>query len=359
MSGGSGQSRRFRVRFAILCISVFLCAACPDAWSLDKESAHFIYYYEAQDSSVVDTIASRLEGSYDRITGDLLLTMTTKTKVHIYPTLQDFHNAIGQPNAPDWLVGTGFIEIYAVSPLNPGPDHSYDEMVNNVFVHEFTHVCLAKVNTNLPIWLNEGFALYEGGPYYSKESVVSAYNNLGRIPSLDELASSYDNFSNLGGYPFSLTITRFAIGTFGMDSMRQFIHHPDNFTVFAGLSKSEFQDEWFDYVRVNYLGIDAVSDKSGQASACTFKLEQGYPNPFNPSAVVSYQLPASALVTLKVYNILGKEIAVLASENERSGRHSAAFHAGDLPSGVYFCKLVANTTDGRKFASTNKLVLIK
>ncbi|MGE5809893.1 MAG: hypothetical protein ACM339_00205, partial [Ignavibacteria bacterium] len=58
---------------------------------LQKESDHFIFYYEASDSSVVDTIAARLEGSHDRILADLQLIVNGKIGVHIYPTLQEFH----------------------------------------------------------------------------------------------------------------------------------------------------------------------------------------------------------------------------------------------------------------------------
>ena len=137
-------------------------------FALQSESPHFIFYYEVQDSSVIDTIKSRLENNYDRITGDLQLNIQSKIKVHIYPSLQEFHNAIGWSDAPDWLCGVGWTDIYVVSPPDPGPAHSYNEIINNVFVHEFTHVCTAKINTNIPIWLSEGFACYEGGPYYSK-----------------------------------------------------------------------------------------------------------------------------------------------------------------------------------------------
>ncbi len=337
----------------VVTLILFLVVQHPAA-SMEKESRHFVFYYQQQDSAVIDTIASRLEGSFDRITGDLHLVVSSKVKVHIYPSLQEFHDAIGWSNAPDWLVGVADAEIYAVSPLNPGPAHSYKDMVENVFAHEFTHVCTNKVNGSLPQWLFEGFACYEAGPYYSKASVVSAYNGLGRIPTLDELSHDYNNFVNLHGYEFSLTAARFAIDTFGMDSMRQFINDPDNFSVFGGLSKSEFQQRWSDCVKEDYLGISSVRDYPNGPIKYGFELEQNYPNPFNPRTMIGYRLPSVCHIMLKVYDILGREIAILVDGVQSSGRHEVFFSGVGLPSGVYVCGI---TADGR--TSTKKMYLLK
>lgn len=331
-----------------------------EVFALQSESAHFIFYYEAQDSSIIDTIKLRLENSYDRITGDLQLIINEKTKVHIYPTLQDFHDAIGYPNAPDWLVGMGNREIYAVSPLNPGPVHTYDEMVNNVFVHEFAHICTGKINY-LPMWLNEGFACYEGGPYYSKLSVVSAYNKLGRIPGLDEL-NNFNTFADIGGYPFSLTIAYFIVENFGMDNMQMFIYNPDNYSVFSGMTKNEFQEKWFQYVNEKYLDINTavLQNNNETISTLNFKLDQNYPNPFNPETVISYQLSVFSHATLKIYDLLGNEVAILVNEQQQPGYYQVKFSAGScgdgsfLSAGVYVYKLNVGN-----FTFAKKLILIK
>jgi hypothetical protein len=320
---------------------------------LEKESEHFIFYFEASDSSVIDTIASRLEGSYSRITGDLRLVITGKTGVHVYPTLRDFHNAIGWPDAPDWVVGLGSVELHVVSPLNPGPAHSYSTILDNVFIHEFAHVCTWKINRNLPIWLNEGFALYEGGPYYSEESVVEVYNNLGRIPGLDELNSSFDNFSSLGGYPLALTIATFIIETYGMEKMSAFIRTPSDYSIFSTSSKNEFQELWFEYVEVNYLGLSSAHFNNVN-NFPEYELQQNYPNPFNPVTVISFTLPKPSYVQIIIFDALGKEIAGLINEEKPAGNYSINFAADGLSSGIYYYQIKAGD-----FIQTKKMTLTK
>ncbi|MCL5267300.1 MAG: T9SS type A sorting domain-containing protein [Bacteroidetes bacterium] len=90
-----------------------------------------------------------------------------------------------------------------------------------------------------------------------------------------------------------------------------------------------------------------------------FSLYQNYPNPFNPTTVISYDLPGVSHVTLKIYDVLGRDVATLVSANQTAGSHSVAFSGAGLPSGVYFYRLSAVVSDGNDFTSTKKLVLMK
>jgi photosystem II stability/assembly factor-like uncharacterized protein len=85
-----------------------------------------------------------------------------------------------------------------------------------------------------------------------------------------------------------------------------------------------------------------------------YSLEQNYPNPFNPSTIINYSVPQLTLVTIKVYDILGKEIATLVNEEKNIGNYQVDFSGYALPSGVYFYKLIAEN-----FTETKKLVLMK
>jgi hypothetical protein len=81
---------------------------------------------------------------------------------------------------------------------------------------------------------------------------------------------------------------------------------------------------------------------------------QNYPNPFNPATVINYQLASAGKVSLKVYDLLGREVATLVNGMKAAGNYSATLNAGNLPSGVYFYRLQTGS-----FNSTKKLVLLK
>jgi hypothetical protein len=85
-----------------------------------------------------------------------------------------------------------------------------------------------------------------------------------------------------------------------------------------------------------------------------YLLMQNYPNPFNPSTTISYGIPASGTVTLKIYNTLGMEVAALVNEFQQAGYHSIEWNIGNLGSGVYFYKLTAGS-----FSDTKKCVILK
>ncbi|HSD64827.1 MAG TPA: T9SS type A sorting domain-containing protein [Ignavibacteriaceae bacterium] len=90
-----------------------------------------------------------------------------------------------------------------------------------------------------------------------------------------------------------------------------------------------------------------------------FSLEQNYPNPFNPATEINFSLSEDSKVTLKVFDILGREVAILINGNLTSGEHNVTFNAAGFPSGVYFYRIDANSSEGRSFASVKKMVLTK
>jgi hypothetical protein len=101
-----------------------------------------------------------------------------------------------------------------------------------------------------------------------------------------------------------------------------------------------------------------VSVKDYFSSPLAFTLYQNYPNPFNPSTVISYQLPVSSDVTLKVYDVLGNEIATLVDDYKPAGRYEVEFQSSvdirQLASGIYFYKLQAGD-----YKAVKKMILIK
>lgn len=100
---------------------------------------------------------------------------------------------------------------------------------------------------------------------------------------------------------------------------------------------------------------DPVSVKAtAEAKVLHYTLFQNYPNPFNPSTVIRYDLPVNTWVTLKIFDVLGRELTTLVNECQIAGSHSATFQANFLPSGVYFYRLQAGL-----YTETKKLVLMR
>jgi hypothetical protein len=100
---------------------------------------------------------------------------------------------------------------------------------------------------------------------------------------------------------------------------------------------------------------DVFSDASGEnENPYTFSLRQNYPNPFNPVTMINYELPVKGIVTIRVFDILGREISTLVNEVKDAGRHEVMFDASKLSSGVYFYKIISGS-----FADTKKMLLVK
>ena len=85
-----------------------------------------------------------------------------------------------------------------------------------------------------------------------------------------------------------------------------------------------------------------------------FKLAQNYPNPFNPSTSIKYAISSRQFVSLKVYDVLGNEVATLVNEIKKPGYYEVNFNASNLASGVYFYRLASGS-----FVSTRKMLLLK
>ncbi|GJQ43244.1 MAG: hypothetical protein JETCAE03_27420 [Ignavibacteriaceae bacterium] len=101
------------------------------------------------------------------------------------------------------------------------------------------------------------------------------------------------------------------------------------------------------------VNIDIVKPSAGDKPS-DYSLNQNYPNPFNPTTTISYSIKSAGDVTLKVYDMLGTEVANLVNERQEAGNYSIEFNAAELPSGIYVYRLASGN-----FMETKKLVLLK
>jgi len=116
-----------------------------------------------------------------------------------------------------------------------------------------------------------------------------------------------------------------------------------------------------DSVNFALYGIYVGIRKTGEKIPSDCRLFQNYPNPFNPISVIKYQLNEAKFVTLKVFDILGKEIALLVNTSQAAGTYEVTFDGSALPSGIYFCRMEAADRSGKKnvYSDTKKILLIK
>lgn len=90
-----------------------------------------------------------------------------------------------------------------------------------------------------------------------------------------------------------------------------------------------------------------------------YALSQNFPNPFNPSTKINYDLPFDGKISINVFDVSGKEVATLVNDVMTAGYHTLSFNASNLSSGVYFYKITADAYNGQHFFSIKKMTLIK
>lgn len=108
------------------------------------------------------------------------------------------------------------------------------------------------------------------------------------------------------------------------------------------------------YVLASVTGINSQPEDPAPRKPTEYVIYQNYPNPFNPNTTIRWQIPEANNVTLKVFDILGREVATLVAEYRTAGRYDTEFDASHLPSGTYICRLQAG-----EFVESRKLILLK
>jgi hypothetical protein len=107
-------------------------------------------------------------------------------------------------------------------------------------------------------------------------------------------------------------------------------------------------------VNLSIASLPLGVDEKGNSVPVKYSLEQNYPNPFNPTTSIEFQNPKLGYVSLKVFNLLGQEVATLLNEQKAQGTYRVMWDASGLASGVYFYRL-----HGDGFVATKKLLLMR
>jgi len=100
--------------------------------------------------------------------------------------------------------------------------------------------------------------------------------------------------------------------------------------------------------------VTSVEQIEDELLPTEFRLEQNYPNPFNPSTTIRFALPKTSNVTIKIYDVLGRQVATLVDEKYQPGVYKIIFEAGELASGLYIYRIQTQS-----FTQSRKLMLLK
>ncbi|MCX6121252.1 MAG: family 16 glycosylhydrolase [Ignavibacteriales bacterium] len=209
------------------------------------------------------------------------------------------------------------------------------------------HIDKENMNHGTMHWDNNGHVQYGGG-VSCDESIYHNYSIEWNADSIKWLLDGnryfWGNIANNVNSTDEFHLPFFIILNFAVGG--SWPGNPDATTPFPDTM-------YVDYVRVYQVATNAVEDSRSQVSN-HFSLLQNYPNPFNPSTSISYQISSASFVSLKIFDILGREVTTLVNEMKDPGTYEMKWNATQIPSGVYFYKLSAGS-----YTQTKKLVLSK
>jgi len=164
------------------------------------------------------------------------------------------------------------------------------------------------------------------------------------LSASDDKIAWYENDGNENFIPHTITIDAdFAVSVYAVDV------NSDGDMDILSASFNDNKIAWYENLLIAGIDNNNPSDAPVQ-----FQLYNNYPNPFNPVTTIKYQIPELSFVTLKVYDVLGKEVAVLVSDEKPAESYEVEFYAEGLTSGIYFYTLITGS-----FRETKKMVLLR
>ncbi|MGB9664701.1 MAG: T9SS type A sorting domain-containing protein [Ignavibacteria bacterium] len=160
------------------------------------------------------------------------------------------------------------------------------------------------------------------------------------VQNITNTTSVHEKYSQTSAYGYMVDDT-----TFRVDCM---------YTIFGSGDSNDLTEAQLWYLSGVTFTLQPTSVDNPITSPNRFELQQNYPNPFNPTTTIRFSIPEKSMVTLKVYDMLGREVTTLINEIKNAGTHSVKFAGKDLPSGMYLYTLTAGN-----YTATKKMMLVK
>lgn len=194
-------------------------------------------------------------------------------------------------------------------------------------------------------------SLFGGSGSYPYGRIYLVNSNTGALVSTDTSVSIIDaaawNFARTGGY----NIRNCGDGNVSGYASTYDVKFDENKNLYSQSNYGWTVEKWrYNGTLPTITGVE----ETGGALPQNYQLKQNYPNPFNPTTTIEFSVLKSGYVSLKVFDILGKEVSSLVNEEKGAGNYKVTFDARDLPSGTYFY-----TFRSAEFTQTKKLLLVK
>lgn len=255
------------------------------------------------------------------------------------------------------LTPTGASDIWEGEWILPNIEDIYKmkmKTIDNTVGNSFTFSNMQRISTAGPVVL-DSISFYKGvGDWYFLKPFVTNKGNSATITNAEIkflcddpwVASFSTSVVPLPDIEPGATVGSINWATINyIDSL-----FPGYFNIKVEIMSGEWT-YWTDSMRVPLI-IPGVEEENLQPM--TYDLEQNYPNPFNPTTTIKYQIPTSGNISIKVYDILGNEVAKLVDGYMETGKYEVEFDANSLASGVYIYRLSVND-----FVNVKKMVLLK
>ncbi len=247
------------------------------------------------------------------------------------------------PQPPQGLIKTCFGSSVIIGPAEGIKASTCNRPYADIDSVLFNTVNLSGVKFN--IWYHDGSTASVNASVTTKEAKVEIKTNFTSNRPLAAFRSMWISSSNCDADSIACESGKFPLLSNWSSLQGKW------FKIFR--SKPSVHNNSAPDIKIEVPNTVNVSSSDSDIPAF-YSLYQNYPNPFNPSTVISYQLPTSGYVSLKVYDLLGREVASLVNEEKTAGNYSIKFDGSKLSGGIYFYRLQAG-----KFISTKEMVLIK
>jgi hypothetical protein len=178
---------------------------------------------------------------------------------------------------------------------------------------------------------------------------LKVYNNSNRAINISGVFNSDTLFNVLQNFPIEVS----SKGEISLNVEYNPIDFNGSIDTIYIVSKDSVQMVAKQVVLIGNPKTTAVENDNSK-KIVAYKLLQNYPNPFNPATTISYEIPKTSFITLKVYDILGRQVKTLVNKEMNSGSYETKFDASSLTSGIYFYSLQAGS-----FSQSKKMILLK